>query len=183
MLVAGRTLLSLPWPDTTTGSYYWQHCWYVDTDDWGSDLAMAHDIGVDMQLLYTSQVSIYGLSFYYPGTNTVYFRQTYLTPGHGGQAAVTNPNILICARWRMFGDDGSYSYHLHRQPIGDSYLESGQWSTLGFTQQSLRLSTFKSQGIYRTQTGALIDSGYVSADPVPWQLRHGTKRRNYRGWL
>lgn len=183
MLLAGRVLCSMEWPDTQDGRYYWQHGFWVDRSDFSSDVVMGLAILNDMKLLYTNQVQLHGITWYLPGTDDVYFRQTYTFPQFGSLSASESPNLLICARWRMFGEDGSYSYHLHRQPIGEGYLESGEWSSDGFTQSSTRLNTYVAQGIYRTQTGSLIDVAYVSGSPVMWQLRHGTKRRNYRGWL
>lgn len=183
MLVAGRLVCSLAWPEGVDGRYYWQHCLYVDTDNFDSVFDMALEVINDMKLLYTSQVRFHGLRWFLPGTETIVFSQTYTVPQFGSLSSVENPNLLICARWRLFGDDGSYSYHLHRQPIGADYLENGGWSSVGGAQNANRVNTFIAQGIYRTKTGNLIASGFVGSEPVPWQLRHGTKRRERRGWL
>lgn len=183
MLLTARAALSIDWPDGNAGRYYWQHCFWVDRSDFSSDLAMGLACIGDMKLLYTHQVRIHGIRWYDPSDGAVYFEQVYLLPQFGDQPDQDNYNILICARWHMYGSDGSYTYHLHRQPVGEAYLDSGEWSSLGRTQCLTRLSTFGSQGIYRTRTGALITSWQLGASPVQWQLRHGTKRRERRAWL
>jgi len=183
MLTTVRVLVSAPWPEGNDGRYYWMHCCYVNTTDWSTEGQMALAVLQDMSLLYTEQVLIHSIRWKLPGTNTIFYEQIYSTPVPGSQAPQDNFNLLIAARWRMRGSDGSYSYHLHRQPVGEGYLESGGWSSTGFTQQQTRLNTFIAQGIYRTASGSLIASGTVVAKPAMWQLRHGTKRRRRRFWL
>jgi hypothetical protein len=183
MLVAGRLLVSIPWEDTTDGNYYWQHCLWVDTDDFPNNFSMWNEVINEMQLLYTTQVQFRGLRFYYPGTEVVYFDQAITTPLFGERSPNGNYNILIVARWRLFGEDGSYSYHLHRNPTGEADLIDGVWSDAGYTRHQTLLNTFVSNHNYRTSTGAEITGGEVAQLPVQWQLRHGTKRRNRRGWL
>ena len=135
------------------------------------------------KLLYSNQVQFHGLRWFLPGTETVYYSQTYTTPQFGSLSATENPNLLICARWHLYADDGSYSYHLHRQPVGTDYLENGEWSTTGYSQNASRLNTFLVFGKFRAASGELLSDGFVSVTPTPWQLRHGTKRRARRGWL
>lgn len=183
VLYAGRSILAAPWPGGTIDHYYWEHCFWVNRSDFTSDGQMGLAVINDMKLLYTDQVRIWSTRWYVPGTTTVYFQQIYGVPQIGSQDPQDNYSLLIAARWRMRGEDGSYTYHLHRQPVGEDYLESGAWSSTGYTQQQTRMNTFIAQGIYRTKTGSLIDSGEVSILPTMWQLRHGTKRRNSRFWL
>jgi len=183
MLLSGRTLVSIEWPEGYDGRYYWQHCTWVDSDDFDSNIQMYLAMLADAKLLYTTQVQMHGISYYLPGTDTLHYRQNTSPGNFGNLTAVENPNILISARWRMRGADGSYTYHLHRQPIGDPYLVDGEWSATGLTQNQTRLNTFIAQDIYRTKTGSLITSGEAANRPTMWQLRHGTKRRERRGWL
>jgi len=182
-LLAGRTLLSLPWPGLSHADYRWEHCFWIDNDDFDNNSQMGLAVVNDMRLFYTNQVHLLGTRWYIPGTTTVFFAQTYPTTQVGAQPAQANYSLLICARWRMRGDDGSYSYHLHRQPVGEDYLENGVWSSGGYSQQQTRMLTFLDQEIYRTHTGSLLVTGTVAVFPVRWQMRHGTKRRNSRFWL
>lgn len=183
MLLQVQCLVSAPWPEGNDGRYYWIHGCYVNNSDFPNDTQMRLALVADFKLLYTSQVLIESLRWKLPGTNTVYL--LYLSVGGipGDLAPQDNFNLLIAARWRMRGADGSYTYHLHRQPVGEDYITSGQWSSLGLSQQQTRCNTFVSQGIYRTRTGSPISSGSVVAAPSYWQLRHGTKRRSRRFWL
>jgi len=183
MLLAVRSILSVEWPEGYDGRYYWEHCAWVDRDDFSTDGQMGLAWIGDVRLLYTEQVIVHSTRWYIPNTETVYFQQTYLVTQTGDQPPQENYTILACARWRMWGADGSYTYHLHRQPMGEDYLEDGQYTTLGRTQQQTRLNTFVAQGIYRTKTGALITIAELGSLPVMWQLRHGTKRRSRRFWL
>lgn len=183
MLLAGRTLLSLPWPGLLHDDYRWEHCFWIDNDDFDNNGQMGLAVVNDMRLFYTHQVRLLGTRWYYPGTATVYFGQTYPITQIGAQPNQANYNLLIAARWRMRGDDGSYSYHLHRQPVGEDYIEGGEWNGGGYLQQQTRMLTFLDQEIYRTRTGALLTTGAVAHTPVQWQMRHGTKRRNSRFWL
>lgn len=182
-LYGGRTVLSLAWPGLNHADYRWEHGFWINRSDFTSDAQMGLAVINDMKLFYTSQVQILSTRFFFPHTDTVYFSQTYSFPQFGSQGAQDNYSLLIAARWRMRGSDGSYTYHLHRQPIGEDYLENGVFSGTGYTQQQTRMNTFIAQGIYRTQTGSLIDTGEVAIWPVKWQLRHGTKRRNSRFWI
>lgn len=183
MLVTGRLVCSSAWPEGASGRYYWQHCVYVDTGDFANDSQMALQTLNRFKLLYTSQVQLHGLRWFLPGTETIYFTQTFTVAQFGSLSSVENPDLLVCARWHLFGDDGSYTYHLHRQPIGADYLEGGQWSATGGTQNAARVNTFVLFGKFRTKSGALVDTGWAGSEPTPWQLRHGTKRRARRGWL
>jgi len=135
-----------------------------------------------MSLIYTKQVKFRAARYYVPNTETVYYQQTFASFQFGGRDPVENPSMLICARWHMFGADGSYTYHLHRQPVGADYLEDGEWSPVGFSNQQARLGTFGSQGFFRTKTGSILDHWFCGSSPVMWQLRHGTKRKNRHGW-
>jgi len=183
VLLAVRACLSIPWPNVDGGQYYWQHGSYVDTDDFPNDAQMILACVGDFRLLYTSQVHVRQIRWTFPGTETVYLETSNSSTRMGELAPQTGYNILIAARWRMRGEDGSYTYHLHRQPVGEDYLIDGVWSDVGYTQQNTRMGTFINQGIYRTPTGSLIAEGEVAQLPVGWQLRHGTKRRNRRCWL
>jgi len=183
MLLAGRFLVSAEWPDGVDGRYYWEHCFWVDSDDFDNNFQMNLAVLADMRLLYTEQVRMDSCRWYHLGTTVIYFSNNYGLSTFGQQPEQANYNLLICARWRMRGEDGSYSYHLHRQPIGEDYLVDGVWSDEGYLQSQTRLNTFIGQGIYRTNSGALIDAGEVAQLPVMWQLRHGTKRRKSRFWL
>lgn len=183
MLLQVQCLLSAPWPEGDDGQYYWIHGAYVNNSDFPNDSQMLLALNGDFRLLYTTQVILWSFRFKLPGTNTVYREDIYSASHTCFLPAQPNFNLLIAARWRLRGDDGSYSYHLHRQPTGEDYITSGQWSSLGLTQTLTRLSTFVSQDIYRTSTGSLITSGEVAKLPAMWQLRHGTKRRSRRFWL
>lgn len=176
-------VLSAEWPGLTGPRYFWEHCFWVDTSDFSSDPQMNNAILADMRLLYTSQVKMEGARWYDPSSGFIYYQQLYGFPTFGSLSAQTNQNLLVAARWRMFGADGSYTYHLHRQPVGEGYLEGGGWSATGLTQQQSRMNTYIGQGIYRTATGSLIASGDLASAPIAWQLRHGTKRRNSRFWI
>jgi len=182
-LLTTRMILSCAWPGLPDDTYYWQHCGWVDRDDFSSDGSMGAAVLNDAKLLYTSQVRIWSTRFIVPSSGGIHFEQIYGFPQFGSQAAQVNHNLLIAARWQMRGSDDSYTYHLHRQPVGEAYLENGEWSATGLSQQQTRMNTYIAQGIYRTQTGSLIASGHVVARPVMWQLRHGTKRRSSRFWL
>lgn len=182
-LLTTRMILSCAWPGLTADRYYWQHCGWIDRDDFSSDGQMGLAVINDYKLLYTSQVRFWGIRFIVPASGGIHLQQIYSTPQFGTQTAQVNPNLLIAARWRMRGSDGSYTYHLHRQPAGEGYIENGEWSATGYAQQQTRMNTYIAQGIYRTQTGSLIASGEVSPLLSRWQLRHGTKRRNSRFWL
>jgi len=181
--VTGRFVVSLAWPGLIGPRYFWEHCHWVDTTDFPNDPQMFNAVLADMRLLYTNQVKMEGVRWYQPGTTIIYYQQLVGFPTFGAQAAQPNYNLLIAARWRLFGSDGSYSYHLHRQPVGEGYIEAGGWSATGRTQQQTRMNTFIGQGIYRTGTGALINSGDLADSPTQWQMRHGTKRRNSRFWI
>lgn len=182
-LLAGRTLLSLPWPGLGHPDYRWEHCFWVNSSDFSSNAQMGLAVVNDMKLFYTNQVHLLGTRWYTPHTTTVIFQQSYGPSQVGSQGAQANYNILVSARWRMHGNDDSYTYHLHRQPVGETYLEAGGWSATGYSQQQTRMNTYIAQGIYRTGTGSLITTGDVAVEPVQWQLRHGTKRRDRRFWL
>lgn len=183
MLLAVRVLVSVEWPEGNDGRYYWEHCGWLDNDDFANNAQMGLFVINNMKLLYTNQVRIHSTRWYLPGTLTVFFEQTYLVPQFGSLSAQENFNILVCARWRMHGTDGSYTYHLHRQPIGEDYMIDGIWTDDGYVAQQTRMNTYIGQDRWRTQTGALIDNGDVKQLPVMWQLRHGTKRRRSRFWL
>ena len=183
MLLSVRRLLSAEYPRGVDGRYYWQHCAWMDDTDFANNAQMGLAWITDAKLLYTSQVQIHSTRWLDPETHDVEFQQTYTFPQFGSLTAQSNYSLLLCARWKMHGVDGSYTYHLHRQPIGEAYLENGGYSALGLVQQQTRMNTYIAQDIYRTSTGALIDQGEVAERPVQWQLRHGTKRRERRGWL
>lgn len=183
VLVAGRFIVSVPWGIPVTGRYYWEHCHYVDTDDFPNLAQMNLAVLADMGLLYTNQVNFNGCRWYLPGTTTVVHSVTYPSFQKGGQSAQPNFNLLVAARWHMVGDDGQKSYHLHRQPIGEDYLTQGEWSALGQSQGQTRINTFIGQGIYRSKTGSLLVQGNLAPHPANWQLRHGTKRRASKFWL
>ena len=182
-LLTYRIILSTAWPGVEDDTYYWQHCGWVDNSDFSSNNQMALAVLNDFKLLYTTQVRIRGARYIVPSSGGIVLEQIYAASQTGTQPAQVNPNLLIAARWQMRGSDGSYTYHLHRQPVGEDYLEGGEWSALGLTQQQTRMNTYIAQGIYRTQTGALISSGHTVARPTMWQLRHGTKRRDRRFWI
>jgi len=182
-LLTIRMILSCEWPGVDDDLYYWQHCGWVDRDDFTSDGQMGLAVINDFKLLYTSQVRFWGVRFIVPASGGIHLQQIYSTPQFGALSPQANHSLLIAARWQMRGSDDSYTYHLHRQPVGENYLEGGVWSSAGYTQQQTRMNTYIGQGIYRTQTGSLIASGDVVAAPAMWQLRHGTKRRNSRFWL
>lgn len=183
MLLAGRFLVSAPWPEGNDGQYYWQHCFWINNSDFASNAAMNLAVVQDMGLLYTDQVRFWSCRWYIPNTETVFFQNDYPSFQFGSQPAQENFNLLIAARWRMRGSDGSYTYHLHRQPVGADYIEGGEWSAVGDFQQRARVNTYVAQGIYRTQTGSLISSGVLASRPIKWQLRHGSRRRSRRFWL
>jgi len=182
MLLAGRFLMSAAWPDCAAEGYFWEHCHWVDNSDFTNNAQMSLAVLGDMGLLYTTQVRFWGCRWYVPHTTTIHFQSTFGSFQHGTQTAQANFNLLIAARWRMRASDGSYTYHLHRQPIGETYLTSGEWSSTGRTQQQTRMNTYIGQGIYRTATGSLITTGELGDLPIKWQLRHGTKRRRSRFW-
>jgi len=181
--LTGRTILSLPWPGLASGRYYWQHCFWVDSDDFSNNAQMGLAVLADMKLLYEAQVQIHSTRWFLPNTTTIFFTQTYGTPQFGSLTTQPDPTLLIATRWRMRGDDGSYSYHLHRQPLGEDYLADGRYTPTGLTQTLSRMNTFIGQGIYRTSSTHLITSGQRSTVPVGWQLRHGTKRKASKFWL
>lgn len=183
MLVTGRVALSVPWPSLPSGEYYWEHCFFQNTDDFTNDLQMGLQTIIDMKLLYSATVTLHGIRWYIPGTTTVYFQQIYITPQHGDQPATDDYTILQAARWQLRGPLGQRSYHLHRQPLPLSYIADGEWTTLGRSQCQIRINTFIAQGVYRTDTGVLITEGHLAERPAMWQMRHGTKRRARRAWL
>lgn len=183
MLLTSRSVLSCAWPEGYDGRYYWEHGTWIDRADFTSDAQMGLALINDFKLLYTEDVRIHSTRFYNPSTMGIYFQQTYGVIQLGALDPQPNYNLLICARWRMWGDDGSYTYHLHRQPVGEDYLMGGVWSDEGYIQQQTRMNTYIAQGIYRTSTGSLITLGSVDQLPTKWQLRHGTKRRKSRFWL
>lgn len=182
-LLTFRTILSSPWPGVAGDEYYWQHCGWINNADFSNNVQMGLAVLNDMKLLYTSQVTVHGTRFIFPGSGGIEYEAIYAAGQHGSLSEQVNPNLLIAARWQMRGSDGSYTYHLHRQPVGENYLEGGVWSAAGYSQQQTRANTYIAQGIYRTQTGSLITMGDVVATPTMWQLRHGTRRRNSRFWL
>lgn len=182
-LLTCRRVMSCEWPGLPDDLYYWQHCFWVDRADFSSDVSMDNATLNDFKLLYTNQVRFWGTRYIVPASSGIHYQAIYGFPQFGAQSAQVNHNLLISARWQMRGSDGSYTYHLHRQPVGENYLEGGDWSAVGLIQQQTRMNTYIAQGIYRTHTGALITSGHVVARPTMWQLRHGTKRRNSRFWL
>jgi len=183
MLVAGRYLLSIAWPNPPDDRYYWEHCFYVDTDDFDNSAQMFLAVQADMKLLYTNQVNLDGVTFYVPNTTTIHYRQNSGPSNPGNLSSVGEFTILVAARWRMLGPLGERSYHLHRQPVGLSYLDGEDWSSTGRTQSQSRINTFIAQGIYRASNGALLESGVLAHKPAYWQMRHGTKRRQKRFWL
>lgn len=183
MLLRGHMLLSHPWPELEHDDYYWEHTYWVDSDDFPNNAQMSLATLQDMKLLYSTLVKTHSQRWYVGSSTTLFFQQNYSAGNTGAQTAQANPTLLIAARWRMKGADGSHTYHLHRQPIGEAYLEDAEYSTTGRTQQQTRMNTYIAQGIYRTQTGSLITFGQLAPSPIGWQLRHGTKRRNRRGWL
>ena len=183
MQLAYRMLVSSAWPEGYDGRYYWQHCSWVDSDDWSSNTQMALDCFTAMEELYTSQVRFHAHRFYLPGTETVEFQQTFGSVFVGDLSPVENPTLLIVARWRMIATDGSKSYHLHRRPIGEEDLSGGGWDPDGYARQQLALNNYVDHGFFRAPSGAVLDAGLVAEVPVMWQLRHGTKRRERRGWL
>lgn len=183
MLVAARFVVRAEWPEGSDGYYYWEHCHWVETDDWDSHIQLYLAVLADMRLIHTSQVGMGGLSLYDPSDASLIYRQNNGFVNVGVQAAQDNPNLLLCARWRMWGADGSYTYHLHRTPIGEDDLEYGRWSAAGLTRQQTRMNTYIAQEVYRTRTGSLIERGEVADKPVMWQLRHGTRRRESTFWL
>lgn len=183
MFLATRVILSIPWPEGNDGRYYWEHCGWIDTDDFSFEPQMMLFILSNTKLLYTSQVQIHSTRTYLPGTQIVHNEVIYTPDQFGSQLPRENFNILVCARWRMRGEDGSYTYHLHRQPTGEEELIDGIWTDEGYLAQQTRCNTYVFQNRWRTSTGSLIDTGVVAQLPVMWQLRHGTKRRRRRFWL
>jgi len=183
MLLQGRMICSVEWPNSPEDRYYWLHGFWVDSDDWDSNIQMFLGVLADFKLLYTSQVDFHSVRFYIPHTETVHYEQGISAGNHGSLSPQTNYTILVASRWRMYGDDGSYTYHLHRQPIGEAYLENGGWTATGLLQQQSRVNTYIAQMVYRTPSGALIASGKAANRPVMWQMRHGTKRRTQQFWL
>lgn len=183
MLVTSRFLLSIEWSLPETDRYYWEHCTYLDTTQFGSLNGAASQNLVNMALFYTSQVRFHSQRLYNPATMAVLHQQNYPVSQDGNQPNTVNYNLLVSARWRLWGSDGSYSYHLHRLPFGEAHLEDGTWSAFGWTRANAHLNTFIMQGDYRTKTGSLITRGEVAPNPVGWQLRHGTKRSQKRFWL
>lgn len=183
MLLSVRALMSSTWPQGVDGQYYWEQCEWVDRDDFTSNGQMGLAVINDLKLLYTEQVRFWSTRWYLPGSSTIFFQQTYGIVQTGALDVRENPNLLIAARWRMRGADGSYTYHLHRAPVGEDDLIEGIWSDDGILRQITHMNTYIGQGIYRTPTGSLITSGEVAQLPVGWQLRHGTKRRQSRFWL
>lgn len=183
MLLTVRFLVSAEFPRGVDGRYYWEHCLWVDRDDWPNDSQMVIEVRNTMRILYTEQVQLHGARYFHPISGDLYLDAPITTPFFGSQEPVTSPNLLICARWRMWGADGSYTYHLHRMPVGDEHLIDGVWSDFGFTEQQTRMNTYIGDHPYRTHTGSLIDRGELAPLPVMWQLRHGTKRRRRRFWL
>lgn len=183
MLLTARFLLSIPWPNTADGRYYWEHCLWLDNSDWSFNAQMANEVRNTMRILYTTQVQLHGARYFIPSSGDLFYDAPITVDVFGEQEAVTAPNILICARWRMWGEDGSYTYHLHRMPVGHEHLIDGIWSDFGFTEQQTRMNTYIGDHPYRTQTGSLIVRGELGQLPVMWQLRHGTKRRRRRFWL
>lgn len=182
-LLHGQALLSAPWPEGNDGWYYWLHTFYVESTDFPNNSQMNNRCRNTMTLLYTDQVLLRSIRWKIAGTESVFFQVIYSPPQAGDQAAQENFNLLLAARWRLHAADGSYSYHLHRQPMGEDYITSGEYSSLGLMQQHTRLNTFMIQGIFRSQTGSLLTVGELASRPVMWQLRHGTKRRRRRFWL
>lgn len=183
MLLTVRALMSAEWPEGVDGRYYWEHCEWIDRDDFTSNGQMGLAVINDLKLLYTSQVQFHSTRWFDASDMSLFFQQTYSIVQHGSLSPSESPNLLMCARWRMHGDDGSYTYHMHRAPVGNDDLIGGVWSDDGYIRQSTHLNTYVDQGIYRTQTGSLITSGTVAQLPVMWQMRHGTKRRQSRFWL
>jgi len=183
MLLTTRVLVSCVWPEGHDGRYYWEHCVYVDSDDFDNNTQMFLAILADMKLLYTSQVQFHSMRWFDPSDGSLVHQQGIASGNVGLIAPVESPNLLICGRWRMYGVDGSYSYHLHRMPVGSDMITGGEWSEDGLTAMQTRMNTFIAQDIYRTHTGSLIDVGEVAGSPVMWQLRHGTKRKASNFWL
>jgi len=172
----------MPWPGVAGGVYFWQHCYWIDTDDWTNIFQANIDINTDFGSLYTSQVRRRGNRIYDAVTGALLLTGYYGSGNPCSRPARPNPTLLIAAKWYLFGDDGSESYHLHRAPIGEDDLENGGWSTAGYGRQVVHAALWRNQGYYRTKTGALITSERVRATPIGWQLRHGTKRRNRQAW-
>jgi len=181
--LAGRAILSVTYAGLPSGRYYWEHCYWVESSDFPSNAQMYLAVNSDMKLLYGSNVAILSQRYFLPNTSTVFFTQNASLSNVGSLTPLTNPTLLIAARWRMRGSDGSRSYHLHRQTMGDEYLLDGTYSTTGRSQCQTRINTFIAQGIYRTHSGALITEGQLAPVPAMWQLRHGTKRRASKFWL
>jgi len=162
--------------------YWWQHCYYADTDDFPSIGQLSNAVVGVMANLYTNQVNRRGHRIYAVGSGAL-LRDNYFGAGNPClRPARSDTNILMAARWRLRGEDGSYSYHLHRRLIGSEDQRDGVWTDAGYTQQVTSASTFVIAGFFRTKTGSLIDSFTVAGQPSMWQLRHGTKRRNNRFW-
>lgn len=183
VLLAYRALLSCPWPEGNDGRYYWQHCAWVQDTDWDNNSEMALACFTAISELYTSQILFYGHRFYDPSDDSIVFQQTFTSPFACDLSPVENLNVITAARWRMVADDGSYSYHLHRRPIGEEDILDGGWDPDGYDRQQLALNNFLDWGFFRSHTGSPLNSGIVAPAPVQWQLRHGTRRRERRGWL
>lgn len=179
-LAKARFILSVEWPEGHDERYYWQHCSWVKTEDYTNNFQMALDVDNRHSILYTTQVLKHGVRFYWPTDNTPFWESIYAVAFPCDLPAQENYDILIAARWRMWGADDSYTYHLHRQPLGEDLIENGQFTPDGYLNQTARLNTFMGSGEFYTHTGSQITRGEVVTTPSYWQLRHGTKRRSRR---
>lgn len=184
MLLSVRAILAAEWPGANDdGRYYWEQCAFLDSDDFSNLFQVALYYGQKFELTYAEDILYCGVRLYDASDGEVLLSQAFTTPQQGGLSSQPDYNLLMAARWRLWGDDGSYSYHLHRTPIAEDDLENGVWSASGRTRNQTALNTWLSTTKFRTRTGALLDHGDLADSPVQWQLRHGTKRRKRRFWL
>lgn len=183
MLVRMNALLSCVWPDIVGGRYYWTHTAYMDTADWGSDLAMLLSWHQRVKIGYTTQVLLYGSRIIDPTDGSVIQTQTFTSPQPCDRAPFANYTLLVAGRWRFKADDGSTGYHLHRYPTNLDWLDNGEWNATGLSRLLSIAGSMYLPGRVYSRSGSLITSWEVAPEIAEWQLRHGTKRRNSRFWL
>lgn len=132
---------------------------------------------------YTTQVLLHGHRLIDPTTGSTVFTQTFTSAQPCNRTPAPNYSLLIAARWKFTGADGSKGYHLHRWPIDAGWVDGDYLTDAGHSALEGVAGSMYIPGKIYSSTNSLITAYSVNRNLVDWQLRHGTKRRNSRFWL
>ena len=161
-----------------SGFYDWSSVWYIDssnTTSYANAAVQAYQIDrltTRQSVLYTKYIVKSP-----PGRGNVVFTLTdgfnhgLFTNGTGGYS------LIEVARWRFKSSAGRWTYKYGRLPLYASDIAGGEIVGFPWLIVGGFINSVVSANKWRDSHGDLLVSGLVTPTVRPWQLRHGTKRR------